>query len=373
MRRPGHWPSPTALLLLRVALWNGRPAARSWRRVLATVDLDTVDPGSARLLPLAHRNVRALELEDPWAGRMRGIHRYWWAHNQLLTGLAERALLELGQAGVATIVLKGLPVGLSYYDDPGIRPMSDVDVLVRPDDVPRTLASLASVGWQPEQRVEERTLRLLHGVSLHNAGGQTLDLHWAIHEEDVRLGADDAAWAGARPLRVGQASTAMLAPAALLVHALAGGSKWAADPAATWLADATLIIRRGDADWDEFIDEVFRRRLVVRVRSCLAYLHVALGVDVPEHVTERLAGYQAPVFERFDHQVRTRGHARLGELPRYWLAWARTSPDAWRDVAGFSEYLVCRWGLTSPAELPGAAGRRAVARVTTGRPLKRGE
>ena len=367
MSRPGHWPSPTALWILRAALLDGEASDRAWRHVATTADIDTIDPDAARLLPLLQPKAERLGVENPWRDRVRGVYRYWWAHDQLLIRDCARAVAELEGVGISTLVLKGVPLVLVYYGDPGLRPMSDIDVLVRPEASQRALRTLAGLGWLPERRVDDLYLRYLHGVSLHDSSGRTLDLHWSIHEEDVRAGADDDAWTTAVPIDVAGVPTRMLAPASLLVHALASGAKWAADPAARWLPDATLIVRRGDVDWDAFISEVGRRRFVVRTRSCLKYLRLALGVRVPEDVAVRLGGLPVSDFERLEHQIRTHNHARLGELPRYWLAWARTSPHSWRDVAGFARYLRCAWDLPSPIAVPRAAAARALWRLAKGR------
>jgi hypothetical protein len=338
---------------------------------VTATEIEALDPGAARLLPLAQRNIRRLGLEDPWADRARGVYRYWWAHNQLLVSLCARAQGELHDAGLQTLLLKGVPLALDYYGDPGLRPMSDFDVLVHRRDVYRGLHALSRLGWAPERKVNEACLRLLHGVSMHNSSGQTLDLHWAIHEEDVRPDADDEAWATAVPFHVAGVQALMPAPAPLLVHALAGGAKWAADPAVRWVADATLIIRRGDVDWDAFVYEVVRRRFVVRVRACIAYLRAALDVQIPASVTARLEAAPVSVFERLEHQLRTRTHRRLGELPRYWFGWARTGPHAWRDIPGFTRYLACTWDLPAVGEVPHAAVSRAAQRLVAGRPRPR--
>ena len=211
-------------------------------------------------------------------------------------------------------------------------------------------------------------MRALHGVSLHRAADRTIDLHWAIHEDDVRPDADEAVWQTALPFAFGGTNSLMPAPATLLMHALAGGAKWAADPQVRWLADATVIIRRGDVDWDAFVDDVERRRFVVRVRSCLAYLRVALGVTVPSSVEKRLDALPVSRFQRIEHRVRTQPQPLLGELPRYWLAWVRSSPNAWQDLAGFGSYLRSTWDLPSWGSLPAAATRRVLWRLRTRRP-----
>jgi hypothetical protein len=361
--RPGHWPTPDGVRILRVALLEGEEVERGWATLRPRFDLDTLDEGSARLVPLLERNLRKHGLENPWADRMRGVYRYWWAHNQLLLGRLAAFLRALEDAGVPTIVLKGVAVGTRYYGDPGLRPMNDADVLVPRSRVPQVLALTERLGLTPEARVDAEFVRLRHGVSLRDAGGNTIDLHWAIHEDDCRPGADDRAWETAAPVEVAGVSTHMLAPAPLLLHACAHGSKWAADPGIRWIADSTLIIRAGDVDWTELVREAEDRRFVVRLRSCLGLLGSALGVVVPEETVQRLADAPVTAFERIEHRLRVRRYATLGELPRYWFAYLRTRDERGVDPRAFARYLQHAWGLSSARAVPAAAARRAAARL----------
>ncbi len=364
MSRPGHWPSPEGLQVLRIALLEGEPVERGWRGLRPRFDLDRLDEGSTRLIPLLERNLRRHGLENPWSDRMRGVYRYWWAHNQLLLGRLGVLLRALDMEAVPTLVLKGVGVSARYYGDAGLRPMNDADLMVPRTRVRQVLDLSAGLGLTPEARVDEQFMRMRHGVSLRDAGGSTIDLHWAIHEDDCRPGIDDRAWETAVPVEVAGVTTRMLAPAPLLLHACAHGSKWAADPGIRWVADSTLIISAGDIDWDALVREAQERRFVVRVRSCLSYLRSALGAPVPAHVLQRLAEAPVSLFERIEYQVRVRRHERLGELPRYWFAYLRTSDEGrGRDPLAFGRYLQYAWGLESVRAVPAAAARRAIARL----------
>jgi hypothetical protein len=362
MKRPGHWPTPIGLAILRVALLEGDPVVRGWRELAAQFDLDSLDEGSTRLVPLLERNLQRHQLENPWRDRMRGVYRYWWAHNQLLLRRLGALLSALDSAGVPTLVLKGAAVATRYYEDPALRPMNDADVLVPRSRVREALSVARRLHLEPEFRVNDQLVRLRHGVSLRDSGGNTIDLHWAIHEDDMRPDADDHAWRTAIPVEISGVSTLMLAPSPLLVHACAHGAKWAADPAVRWVADAALIIRKGDVAWDEVVREAKDRRFTVRTRSCLAYLRAALGAPVPDDVLDRLAAVPVSVFERIEHQVRVRRHDHLGELPRYWFAFQRSGKGG-LNALQFASYLQYAWGLPTVRTVPAAAIRRAAGRL----------
>ena len=55
----------------------------------------------------------------------------------------------LGGAGIDVIVLKGAYLAQAIYKDLALRPMADVDLLVRKADLERTEAILAAMGYVP--------------------------------------------------------------------------------------------------------------------------------------------------------------------------------------------------------------------------------
>src|SRR5690349_18102423 len=52
------------------------------------------------------------------------------------------------RAGIAVAPLKGSLLATGYYAEPGLRPMNDLDLLVRPADEPRMLELLAGLGYR---------------------------------------------------------------------------------------------------------------------------------------------------------------------------------------------------------------------------------
>jgi hypothetical protein len=177
------------------------------------------------------------------------------------------SLLEV--ANIQVTVLKGAHTAFTCFPEPGTRPMSDVDVLVKPTDVSRAEAALAEGGFQaiPGTRLAcpYRTDWRPPGapdtvvsVALHHAGNAFgLDLHAALevsffgvrtlHLDRIFPEKRSAApWAGAQAAVLAQ-------PAALAYHAA---------HAARGLYNLTLIrlvemafMIRSDAgqnlDWDE--------------------------------------------------------------------------------------------------------------------------
>jgi hypothetical protein len=57
------------------------------------------------------------------------------------------ALSALVNAGVTPIVIKGFHTAQAYFPEPGVRPLADVDVIIRPQEVERAEAALALAGF----------------------------------------------------------------------------------------------------------------------------------------------------------------------------------------------------------------------------------
>lgn len=62
---------------------------------------------------------------------------------------AEPALARLQAAGIPFLVLKGAALNAALYDGPGLRPMMDVDLLIRPTDARRADEALRACGCRP--------------------------------------------------------------------------------------------------------------------------------------------------------------------------------------------------------------------------------
>src|SRR5204862_1630752 len=76
--------------------------------------------------------------------RRRALGQVWDAH--LLAALDE-ALAAFAAAGLAPLALKGPVLSERLYGDAALRRATDLDLLVRPDDLETALGVLRSLGY----------------------------------------------------------------------------------------------------------------------------------------------------------------------------------------------------------------------------------
>jgi hypothetical protein len=267
---------------------------------------------------------------------LKSIYRWAWTRNQVLFKVGRSALERLDSAGIDALLLKGAALVHLDYQDAGVRPMADLDVLVRPDDVEDAVAVLGSLGWTSRSSRSPSRLAALYADDLRNGLGQGLDLHWRIlmspePEHDL--------WREAVPLTLAGAETRALSAADRLLHVCAHGLVPNDPPAIRWVADAATITRRHEIDWARLVDQARRRQVSLSVGRALAYLTRAIEAPVPSQVVEELnrgphsrveiAAYNAAM-----------APVSLYEVVRWhWCRYRRVEPRRLQAAMGFPGYL----------------------------------
>jgi hypothetical protein len=100
--------------------------------------------------------------------------------NLLRMAHARRLRDRLQAEGIRAVLLKGAATLVRFGDDPGLRPMADLDLLVTRADVPRA-AELLRAGGLTEREEYPRTTRRRHSVSFVRTTGP-FDLDVDLHQ-----------------------------------------------------------------------------------------------------------------------------------------------------------------------------------------------
>lgn len=357
----GCLPTPDQELLLRAALIQDQSAGSAWRKWQTRVDFDAMDWGSYRLLPLVYRNLKTLCVEDELMGRLRGIHRRTWYKNNLL--LSETMALVRGfqQAGIPTLILKGIALGLKYYGDLGLRPMMDFDVLVPLADKARALTRTRAWNWQEKFFAP-------HACGFITAKGNEFDLHWHAFAECCQANADDNLWADSNPLQIGDVQTLALNPTDTLLHICVHGLAWNAIPPVRWVADATIILRAAPIDWTRFVAQAQERNLGLTARCALVYLSRTLDVPVPSSALNDLEAVPISYAERWDYSAKTIPPTERGPFLVSW-AYLREyqrlvmNENFARKILAFPRFIQSLWGVKHLWQVPLYAFTGAMERI----------
>jgi Uncharacterised nucleotidyltransferase len=364
-------PDPRQLLLLGASLWRGEGAIEAWTRWRRDApDLEAVERGSYRLLPLAYRNLGAQLHEDPEAERLKAIYRRSWSTNQLGLRIGRRAIAALDDAGLDVLALKGAALIGSAYGDLGARPMGDVDLAVRPGAIADAVRALRGAGLDPIEEDAERLLTVRHSLAFRDPDGQEIDLHRGMLWHP---GLDEMFWSGSIEGEVAGARVRILNPADQLIHVCVHGAAWNPVSPIRWAADAHKVVTAsdGELDWDRLVAMAEQGRMTLTLRDALACLAEDLGTTIPEQARRSLGRVRVSAGERRAHEALSRPPSVRRSLAMLSWFWERYRAQAALDggtagPAGLLRYLQGFWGLERLSQVPGYAMRRILRRKDLG-------
>ncbi len=323
------FPNPLQELFLKACLASGAEAREAWKEWLPNVDLERLDFGSSKLLPLLYKNLRSQDVEHPVMGRLKGAYRATWYRNQMMLNEASALAASFRRRGIDVLMLKGAALIHTAYGDVGARAMEDVDLLIPTKRAKDAFNLLTVEGWKPEPRLprvmEVPYFAIKHGFNFRHRTGHLIDLHWHALDECIGPQADDDFWAASRAMDVQGRPVRTLCAADHLLHTFAHGIRWNPVAPLRWVADAFWLVRtEGEKmDWRRLAEQARRRNLVLPVKTGLRYLAESMGAAVPSPVFDDLDGAAVKPLEHVAFRLQTSEPAALGPLWRARRQYAR--------------------------------------------------
>lgn len=286
----------------------------------------TEEPSTARRVPAAT------------LARLATIQRATWARNAVLTDRWAEIMRLLAEARVAVITHKGMALIHTVYPDTGLRPMADIDLLIRPSDLSTAKRVLRSAGYRtPEERLEaEASFRAYLQLVRE---GTVIDLHWELAHytrfQGILRVDPEGIWARAYVFGAADVRGLTLSPEDTLLHLalhLTVGSEFGR---LIWFSDIEAVLRHyaGVLEWDRTLAEARRWGVRRILHYVLRIATGAFGAPVPETVLKDL-GDGRLVVALTSTCVDTQRPPSLSGTPPATRALLATAllMDRWRDV-----------------------------------------
>lgn len=245
---------------------------------------------------------------------------------RLETRLAE-TVAALRRAGIEPVLLKGAALATAVYHDFRERPMGDLDLLVQPEEVERSVAVAEECGWEsagtPDAAGYERHHHLPPMADRSGAG--SLELHTGLFVSAHSFpGFREALYAGARPEPQGSVPSDVhlvihLCTHLAWSHMLAVGS-WRS------FHDLWTMIRHDRIDWGAMVAEARRYGATSSCYWTLTMAAQVAGVPVPPEVLGRCR----PPGGAWLHRLLYRQFASHLDTPERWCPTVALRRRLWR-------------------------------------------
>ncbi len=284
-------------LAITMALGSPKDALDAFRRWGRGVVFEDLPTPTHRLLPLAAQKLEHLEslAGDELLGKFTKASRIYWLKSQMTARAAGQVVAMLLEQGIPAMLVKGSAVVWHLGGNVRSRPMDDIDLLVRPDQVREALDVFHRAGFVEDTgALNERDLGLLisqrHAIGLHNAEGIQLDLHWHPISCSRNARTAEHFWEGAQQGSVAGSPCLVASRADCVVHAIAHAYGNRPFMEARWLPDVYLLASdpHVPVDWERVVATAHLTRCAVPVSQALDVAARHTDLSVPNLVFGRL-------------------------------------------------------------------------------------
>ncbi|MFL6299148.1 MAG: nucleotidyltransferase family protein [Terriglobales bacterium] len=212
-----------------------------WRKVVGAAEYHGLTPLLLKNLLAADARLPEQQMKQLEQNNARTVRQ-----NLLLTSELLRAVSSLSEAGVEAVPLKGPALATRIYGDIGLRPFSDIDLLIRPEQIAAAEAVALKLGYEPEISIpaahRDRWLKQQCELTFRRAGVSRLEFHWDISHPHFALGTGvDDFWSRSRTVQIGDSKLSDLSEQDLLFTLIVHGTRhgWSR---LMWLVDLAELL-----------------------------------------------------------------------------------------------------------------------------------
>ncbi len=312
-------PGPAVRQIERDGLWE-YVAARAWQSRVGGM--------------LSHHlGQRQITMPVSAARQLDAYREHVAAANAYNALRVEPVLARLQAERISFLVLKGAALNATVYDDPSIRPMVDLDLLIHPEDAARADRVLRDAGCTPGAELVQQDFFPRYYYESEYFTPDSLPVKIDLHVRPfrplryARTVPDDALWDEPMTVEFGQLAVQIPGPQAMLIH-LAVHAACHGLKEVRWLYDIQCWL-------DRFSDQIDVETLAQRCRQWKLELAVRRALEEVRRVFDSSNPFSSRAIERMA--------GRAGWFDR--LALAQAPRDEDRPVTDVLVNCLCSPGL----------------------------
>jgi len=275
--------------IIRACLADSHDLVAALDECFSRTDPDDYGHSAQQLFGFLYRRLVDEDLDHPTKPALGRVYKRTWHQTQLLIFRARPLFARLEALGARPLVLKGGAMASSaYYDDLGVRPLMDLDVLVDRPLVAPLVDWAEANGWRVSKGLDARDFYLVHhAIDLEDGAGGAVDVHWALLVQGRDATRDLELVHSGESATLNDLPIEVLPPTFQLFHTVAH----AKPEGIRHLVDVVNIVRAypDQIDWDLLVDEVLTRRTISYAQHTLDLVEQIAPDVIPAAAHQRLA------------------------------------------------------------------------------------
>jgi hypothetical protein len=218
------------------------------------------ESGRQSVIPLIYGRLISFPPDFPVPDWVKQRLRLLYLKNAGRNLLLYEALGEIGEVlaknNIPVMALKGAHLAQQVYETIALRPMCDLDLLVKEKDLDKVDETLLGLGYRPIEGDRKVTKKNHHFVYLSPRKEFGVEIHWnligAVYPFDIDL---EGQWERARLAVIGKSEFFIQAPEDLLLHLCLHNCKDLFENGLKLLCDLTETIRHyeRELEWEQVL------------------------------------------------------------------------------------------------------------------------
>jgi hypothetical protein len=242
------------------------------------------------IVPLVARRLRQTSADacDAPAHRLAANAQANALRNRYLLEQLQRILSVLQKAGIAALVLKGPVIAHLAYGDVGLRSFGDLDIVMRPGDLPAAAGLLDELGFDSylydAEAVETKFFNAAETNFHRREDRLNLDVHWELAPRSCAFGpTGEGIWEHAITIECEGITLSTPSNEDHLLYIAVHNARHGWE-SLSQVCDAAFFINRVPLDWETLLERAMVTRCTRMLSVALLLAHQVLTARVPPAV-----------------------------------------------------------------------------------------
>ncbi|MBI5217556.1 MAG: nucleotidyltransferase family protein [Bacteroidia bacterium] len=227
-------------------------------------------------------------IPQPIYEKLRNSYFHTFSKNTRLFDDFNNILKGMEFEGIDSILLKGVVLAEFIYGDIGLRPMDDIDFLVKKNDLDAVQQILLDNGYISSQVIKSKFVNKYaktHHLPQFIKGNHIIEVHWHIHNENNNYNVEiNDLWRRAIPVQIGNRRVLILEAEDMLLNlCLHIDSHFpVGDIRFNGFCDIAEYIRKKKINWDAFLLICKKYKAFDNISKYLTLIHKYFEVNIPD-------------------------------------------------------------------------------------------